>query len=785
MARSNSPKPADGSAVSPAAPGSRVETPLGTRDDEARASIDSTRSLEETKPVEDLAHVDVTDQKPMGDTNRGNAEADQTLPQNLPEGPPPGIVISEHQLDTSEDSPRPSLSTRPSQDLHSSLRTDQVGLMDTSDDIQTVAEVQLTDGHTAALNSLQSQHEEAERMWKEELQTYTERIDAMQAKLLYLTKEAFANAKLASSDAPVGSLEKKILERDERIALLMEEGQKLSKTEFNHMNTIKRMRTQAAESQKTQKSLRAQIEKAERDKLIATELARRAETATKRTEEQAASISRSEKELSAVTRERNALNATVADIKAQLARAMSRAEAAESKSQTDALDRERSQVAELKDDLSSQKIEAELRENKLRRELKDTKESLEREKGVSQALETQLRGEQSVLERKLESLRSQAEEVTSTGDSQAKLLRQIETLQTQYAVASENWQGIESSLLTRLSSVEKERDSVVAREEDFRRKVRDAALKAKRFEADLEKSRDKVDDLERAISEQQSETSKLIRKLQHSADEVSDLRKDFEKQLQAQEVAFSQRLEEEKNKMREQYAAFQNMPAPSPTLPLFRKSSALDLTHFGSLASPSSTIQSRRSSFMRGGQIPELGTPPRQNSLTSLPLRPSTNHSYTSHPFETPSIHSFEKEPDFNSPTTTTSHSGAMANGVNDLISVSTVGAGPSVALVERMSANVRRLESERAASKDEMTRLTSQRDEARQEVVSLMKEVEEKRGVEERVTALEKERSELEERYQTTLEMLGEKSELVEELRLDVEEVKRIYRELVESTMK
>ena len=122
---------------------------------------------------------------------------------------------------------------------------------------------------------------------------------------------------------------------------------------------------------------------------------------------------------------------------------------------------------------------------------------------------------------------------------------------------------------------------------------------------------------------------------------------------------------------------------------------------------------------------------------------------------------------------------------INELVSVSTAAAGPSVQLVERMSAAVRRLESEKAAHRDELSRLATQRDEARDQVVNLMKEVEGKRGWESRVAALEKELKEVQERYLTTLEMLGEKSERVEELKADVQDVKAMYRELVERTMK
>jgi hypothetical protein len=80
-----------------------------------------------------------------------------------------------------------------------------------------------------------------------------------------------------------------------------------------------------------------------------------------------------------------------------------------------------------------------------------------------------------MLESKLEALRTRAEEVSTgeTSDAQAHLLRQIETLQTQYAVASENWQGIEGTLLSRVSNLEKERDELSTRESQIRKKARE------------------------------------------------------------------------------------------------------------------------------------------------------------------------------------------------------------------------------------------------------------------------------------------------------------------------
>jgi chromosome segregation ATPase len=122
---------------------------------------------------------------------------------------------------------------------------------------------------------------------------------------------------------------------------------------------------------------------------------------------------------------------------------------------------------------------------------------------------------------------------------------------------------------------------------------------------------------------------------------------------------------------------------------------------------------------------------------------------------------------------------------LHDMISTSTVAAGPSVQLVERMSAAVRRLESEKVGMREEVARLVAQRDEARGEVGRLVAQVNEGQEMGERVKALEAELATVKGRYETTLEMLGEKSEEVEELKADVDDVKAMYRELVDRVSK
>ncbi|KAJ5246805.1 hypothetical protein N7468_001788, partial [Penicillium chermesinum] len=642
-------------------------------------------------------------------------------------------------------------------------------------------------------DSMTDEEKTVEAQRQEEIHGYIERIDALQSKLQYLAKEAAESAKSAAADAAPGSTKRQLLEKDEKIALLLEEGQKLSKSEMDHRMVIKKLRQQLAENFKIQTELKKKADKSERDAVSAEARAQRAEAAEKRAMESLSSQTKTNKDLDAVTNERNALSQTVQEMKAQLSRALARAESAEAKANSEALDQEKRKASELEEELTNLKIERDISNGKMKKEISELQEKVDQEKERARMLEIELKGEQSVLESKMESLRSRAEEASSgaTGETQAKLLRQIETLQTQYSVASENWHTLEGSLLARLASVEKERDDLSKKEAELRKKIRELIeqnTKVKKLEEEVESANDAEHDLENRLQERIQDLQKLQQKLDKANDELSESQRELGEQKKSIEATWTQRLEEERSKWRDQVSSLQPTRGVSPVQSL-RRSSNLD--PMPSTLSDSRPSSRRSSAFPFAS--PDIGTPPRQNSYpTSLAHEalspPPLNTTGPSMIMETPEIN-FEPDEFFSgTPATPSAYGGtqaAPARGINDIISESTVGAGPSVQLVERMSATVRRLESERAGSKDELMRVTAQRDESRQQVVDLMRELEEKRSSDARVQELENQLKDIDQRYQTTLEMLGEKSEQVEELQADIADLKKIYRELVDSTMK
>ena len=289
------------------------------------------------------------------------------------------------------------------------------------------------------------------------------------------------------------------------------------------------------------------------------------------------------------------------------------------------------------------------------------------------------------------------------------------------------------------------------------------------FQHDLTEHKSKLDELQ--VRAEKAEAALL------------EAKTSFEQEKEALKVEAQQQFEEEKARWQEQSnsgGVFSNR-ADSPVASSQRglTSDLLGLQNLQSRrASARSTtgelpvidrfVTSRRPSVLPRTSLP--GTPQRQDSQLSL------NHGIEMP--QTPFIHTGDHDDDF------FENPESPQQAFNDMVSVSTVAAGPSVELVGRMSAAVRRLESEKVTTKEEISRLSSQRDEARSEIIKLMQEVATKRAADKRVKKLEEEVQMLKERYDTTLEMLGAKTEEAEELRADVADVKDMYKELVDRVM-
>lgn len=359
-------------------------------------------------------------------------------------------------------------------------------------------------------------------------------------------------------------------------------------------------------------------------------------------------------------------------------------------------------------------------------------------------------------------------------------MRQIDTLQNSYAVAGENWRRIESSLLARASELEKERDDLGRREGDTRRRLRDANTKLHRMEDQLEQGSVRTQGLEEALTRADENSNNL----QHALLKAEERIEQMQLELRSTKEVWESRLERMEAEKQDRtidatpVSSRGHSPAMASnvdrTIPYGRRPQGGPGLGIGVAASP---YAERPVSRKASGQaaIRQLG-PSRQESTTSIAQRSNRSSILDGRSFPT------DNQDDMFDGVITPA---TPERTVNDMFSASTAAAGPSVQLVERMSAAVRRLESEKAASKDELDRLLAQRDEVREQVVALMREVEEKRSGDAKIQTLEKEVKDVNLKLSTTLEMLGEKSELVEELRADIADMKDIYRSTLENAVR
>ncbi|ORY56678.1 TATA element modulatory factor 1 TATA binding-domain-containing protein [Pseudomassariella vexata] len=645
------------------------------------------------------------------------------------------------------------------------------------------------------IQELEKTLEDTQLQHQEELHSQVEQVDALQAKLQYLAREATEAARKNASAASAGSLEKKVAEKDQQVAQLMEEGQKLAGNEQKLRAVIKKLRTQIAADEKELNEQKIWRQKAEAEIINLRDMSRIVDESRKANDDCHKQISQLKRELDLASSGASSKDSTISDLKMQLQEESERAKALTAKVNDQVREAGQQRVKDLEDQVAALELEKNLVADRARLQAAELREKAERAAERSRAVELEMKGEVQILESKLEAVRARAEEASSgaVGDAQAKLLRQIETLQTQYSIASENWQGMEASLAARAASLEKERDEALRRESEMRRKARETAARAKRQEEELEEAKSSLPNVQRDLSDHRSQLEKLQKRAEEAEAALVEAKADFDKQRQAWKEENADKTSQERRPWLEEVALRSNSRPASPLMSAPQRgfsSDYLGLQGFPmklrKTSAPSSNGDhspiDRPASLMRRPSQQPPQSRPSLFSNSSVLTGTTTPSMFGAEMVGSPRQHPVERDDSLFDGAET---SASPHNVLQDMVSVSTIAAGPSVQLVERMSAAIRRLESEKVAAKEELARISGQRDEARAEIVALMKEVEAGKTSAKKVEDLEKEVAVINERYQTTLEMLGEKSELVEELRADVDDVKAMYRDLVERTIK
>lgn len=435
------------------------------------------------------------------------------------------------------------------------------------------------------------------------------------------------------------------------------------------------------------------------------------------------------------------------------------------------------------------------------------------------------------MESRVEHFRAKSEELSSgtSGDNHVNLLRQIEVLQAQHDIATENWSGIESNLHSRIANLEQELEDNNSREAYLRKKVKSLTDNLKTQTSENESLNDQVDELKSHLSklntlhttlEQDLADAKRTANGFESATEK--IKTEYEKKLASSEEKL--KIAVESLQQANQHLQSQQQLKGSA---IERKKSNGTDPFYGDIISRSGSLSpfSQRFSIDEvppfGNKIPSSGFGGRRasskSSLFSLhtPQNMESSNNSSSSSFSLalegaaqdnqnlvplPTHLEDEDSNGFASPYSAASETfrmeerggggggstlsgtgGGEASSRFDKESVSTVGAGPSIQLVNRMSRTIRSLESELSNVKQDLSRMTLSKDEAVKDITRLMQETETLNSYKVQVKDMEAKIEEMSIREQTALEMLGEKSEQVQELRADVDDIKSMFKQQIE----
>ncbi|KAF9121485.1 hypothetical protein BGX30_002560 [Mortierella sp. GBA39] len=575
-------------------------------------------------------------------------------------------------------------------------------------------------------------------------------------------------------------------EKDEQIRGLLAEGEVLSKKEFKHLTTIKTLRMKTIEMEKIQMDTQKKMDKVAAECTEAQSKVTRLTDENKQLQESVRSLhdinQRQNKQATKVEAELIQLREDKANLQMGLDRAWqelaeARKASAELSSQTHAaaLEREMKMNEDLHEQLDSLKTQHAAVESNFRQDIQELRVSLSNREELAGEKEDQLYMEIRNLQARLEQKDHDSYELQETLDEARRpLLHQIEILQNQQGVSNRNWDKVEKSLARRISEAEENTTKAQERERAARDKLDEVKSQIIALEARLEtlriadtQLRSDMNTNKRALAEKEDAArqaqAELSRERLNRERAVEEAKEDVERKWHQQQHAEVEKLKAQIQQLQQQR-------------PNTHSSSDGDL-----LSATSDSIHARRpsSSSVASVNSPMLGGGGAMAVKMAGALGRTSFESITS-----------PTSLDGMAPSLSRSSSSYTMAGIGAGPGTPTMGllglgggggssAGQAVAM-ERLNAMVRQLEGQVTFLAEQVRSANRNKDELSDELVKVTMELEELQGAASKVPSLEQELTLLKDRHRAALEMLGEKTEEVQELRADILDVKEAYRDQI-----
>lgn len=540
-------------------------------------------------------------------------------------------------------------------------------------------------------------------------------------------------------------------EKDEQIQGLMEEGEKLSKQQLHNSNMIKKLRAKDKDNESVIAKLKKKAKELEEELQHLRQVLDGKEEVEKQHRENIKKLNsvveRQEKDLGRLQVDMNELEEKSRSTQAALDSAyreltdLHKANAAkDSEVQEAALRREMKAKEELSGALEKAQEEARQQQETLALQVGDLRLALQRAEQAAARKEDYLRHEISELQQRLQEAENRNQELSQSVSSTTRpLLRQIENLQATLGSQTSSWEMLEKNLSDRLgesqtllaAAVERER---AATEELLANKIQMSSVESQnallrqensRLQAQLESEKNKLRKLEDENSRYQVELENLKDEYVRTLEEARKEKTLLSSQLEMERM----KVEQERKKT------------------IFTQETLKEKDH--KPFSVSSTPTMSRSSSLSGVDMAGL-----QTSFLSQ----DESHDHSFGPMSTSASGSNLYE---------AVRMGAGSSIIENLQSQLKLREGE----ISHLQLEISNLEKTRSIMSEELVKLTNQNDELEEKVKEIPK--------------LRVQLRDLDQRYNTILQMYGEKAEEAEELRLDLEDVKNMYKTQIDELLR
>uniref|UniRef100_A0A8D2N172 TATA element modulatory factor 1 n=1 Tax=Zonotrichia albicollis TaxID=44394 RepID=A0A8D2N172_ZONAL len=537
-------------------------------------------------------------------------------------------------------------------------------------------------------------------------------------------------------------------EKEEQIKGLMEEGEKLSKQQLQNSNIIKKLRAKEKERENINTKQSKKIKELEEELQHLKQVLDGKEDLEKQHRDSIKQLNsvveRQEKDLTKLQAQVEELEERNRSVQAALDSAykeladLHKANATkDSEAQEAALSREMKAKEELGLALEKAQEEARQQQEALAIQVADLRLALQRAEQQAARKEDYLRQEIGELQQRLQEAESRNQELSQSVTSATRpLLRQIENLQATLGAQTSAWEKLEKNLSDRLgesqtllaAAAERER---AATEELLANKIQMSSSESQnsllrqentRLQAQLEVERNKLKKMEHDNSRYEVELEGLKDEYAKTLEDAKKEKALLATQLEMEKMKVEQ---ERKKAVLVQEAAKEKVPKPNIY----------------------NTPSMSRSSSISGVDMAGL-----QTSFLSQ---------------DDPHDHSF----------------GPITTSGSNLYDAIRMGSGSSVienlqsqlklreGEISHLQLEIGNLEKTRSIMAEELVKLTNQNDELEEKVKEIPK--------------LRTQLKDLDQRYNTILQMYGEKAEEAEELRLDLEDVKNMYKTQIDELLK